>query len=137
MVVRRVGAGDEGIVRDVLSRFKGHAHSEPEEFLADPRTLLFVALDDDRCVGWLYGYELIRPEGGMTMLIYEVEVAPDARGHGHGSSLIEALLAEARRRGHRRVWVLTDPDNEAAHAFYGSTGAEWSTQSMFTWSLTE
>jgi hypothetical protein len=30
-------------------------------------------------VGWLYAYELVRPEGRRAMLLYEVEVAAEAQ----------------------------------------------------------
>jgi ribosomal protein S18 acetylase RimI-like enzyme len=135
MAVRLLGRGDEGVVRPLLSRFKAYRTNEPAEFLADPRTLLFVADDDDALVGWLYAYELVRPEGRHAMLLYEVEVAAEARGRGHGRALVEALLAEARTRDHFRVWVLADPDNEAARALYTATGGKRSAQVMFTWGL--
>jgi ribosomal protein S18 acetylase RimI-like enzyme len=135
MVVRQLGRGDEAIVRPLLSRFKGYEATVPEEFLADPRTLLFVADDDGAVVGWLYAYELVRPEGRRAMLLYEVEVAGEARGRGHGRALVEALLVEARARDHFRVWVLADPDNEAAEALYTATGGDRSEQAMFTWKL--
>lgn len=135
MAVRLLGRSDEGVVRLVLSHFKAYATSDPAEFLADPRTLLFVADDDDALVGWLYAYELVRPEGRRAMLVYEVEVDAEARGHGYGRALVEAVLAEARRRDHFEVWVLADPDNEAAQALYTATGGVRSSQLMFTWEL--
>ncbi len=123
------------MVRSVLTRFKAYPTTDPEEFLADPRTLLFVADDGGTPVGWLYAYELVRPEGRRAMLLYELEVAPEARRRGHGRALLEALLTEARARGHLRVWVLTEPDNEAAAALYAATGGAGSTRVMFTWAL--
>ncbi len=137
MAVRLVGAEGEDLVRRVLHRFKGYETAEPGEFLRDPRTLLLVAEDADGVVGWLYAYELVRPDGHRAMLLYEIDVAVEARGRGHGRALVEALLARARARDHFEVWVLTDSDNDAAAALYKAAGAKSSKQIMYTWDLRE
>jgi len=135
MAVRLLGPGDQDLVRGVLRRFKGYETSEPEEFMRDPRALLLIAEDNDDVVGWLYAYELIRPEGDRAMLLYEIEVDVEARRQGHGQELVEALLAEARARRHSEVWVLTDSDNAAAGALYSVTGADETRQVMYTWDV--
>lgn len=135
MAVRRAKRGDAALVRSVLSRFKGYEASEPAEFLDDPRNLLLVAEDDEGLVGWLYAYELLRPEGQRATLLYEVEVLDRAQGRGHGRAMVEVLLAEARARGHLKMWVVTDEDNEAAKALYEATGAQNVNQMMYTWEL--
>ena len=133
MAVRMLWEGDDTLAREVLARFKGRG--DPAEFLGDPRVLLFVAEERDGIVGWAYGYELIRPEGRRAMLLYEVEVATDARGRGHGRALVEAMLAEARRRGHFEMWVLAEPGDDPAEALYRSTGGDCVGQTMWTWEL--
>ena len=122
-------------MRSVLSRFKGYEAAEPAEFLDDPRTFLLVAEDDEGLVGWLYAYELLRPDGHRATMLYEVEVLERAQGQGHGRAMVEVLLAEARERGHMKMWVLTDEDNEAAKALYEATGAQSVSQLMYTWEL--
>ncbi len=122
-------------MRSVLSRFKGYEASEPADFLDDPRTFLLVAEDDEGLVGWLYAYELLRPEGQRATLLYEVEVLERAQGRGHGRAMVEVLLAEARARGHMKMWVLTDEGKEAARALYEATGAQNVSQLMYTWEL--
>ena len=121
MTVRRLQPGDEG---------------PAPEFLADPACFLFVAEEEGRRVGRLYGYELARPDGRRAMLLYDVEVDETAQRRGHGRALVEALLAEARARGHFETWVLTEPDNDAALALYEATGAEREPDTaMLTWRL--
>ena len=122
-------------MRSLLHRFEGYANPEPGEFLSDARTFLFVPEGDHELVGWIYGYELIPPEGRHAMFVCEIEVAQESRGRGHGRALIEAVLAEARARGHIEMWVLIDDGNEAATALYETTGAQCTGQTMFTWDL--
>jgi ribosomal protein S18 acetylase RimI-like enzyme len=135
MSVRRLGVQDADEAGALLARLEGHPAAAAQDFLTDPRTFVFVADEGGGAVGWLYGYELIRPEGRRAMLLYEIDVVPEARGRGHGRALVEALLVEAASRGHMEMWVLADEDNEAAAALYGSTGAEPVSQVMFTWNL--
>jgi ribosomal protein S18 acetylase RimI-like enzyme len=44
------------------------------------------------------------------------------RGRGTGTSLVDALAAEARRRGASRIWLVTTNDNLDAMAFYRRRG---------------
>jgi ribosomal protein S18 acetylase RimI-like enzyme len=136
MTLRQATSDDEALVRSVLNRFKDYEDVEPSRFLSDPNTFLFVAEENGEAVGWIYAYELVRPEGRSTMLIYEVEVTDAAQRQGHGRALIAAVLSEARERGHTAMWVLTDDDNDAAKALYRATGGEGPRhQSLFTWKL--
>lgn len=123
MKVRRLGPGDEDTLATAVSDFRGLAAIDPAAFLADPSTFIFVARDDTGTVGWVYGYVLNRPEGRRAMFIYELEVAERVRRQGHGSRLIEACLAEARRLDCFKVWVLTETENSAARGLYLATGA--------------
>lgn len=87
--------------------------------------------------GWVYGHELLHPDGERTMLLYALDVAERARGAGHGRGLVEGFVALARERGCTEVWVLTDDDNPAGLATYASAGGKRDpvVQVMFTWRL--
>jgi ribosomal protein S18 acetylase RimI-like enzyme len=51
-----------------------------------------------------------------------VTVTAFESGLGAGSALLEAAAAEARRRGCRRVWLITTNDNTPALRFYQRRG---------------
>ena len=57
-----------------------------------------------------------------TYELRPIVVAQPARGTGVAADLVEALLADARRRGFRRVHLVTRADNAAAQAFYRKVG---------------
>lgn len=75
-----------------------------------------VAELDGRPVGLL----AFRPDGPSSIELAALVVVQP--GHGIGSALIAALLAEVRRRKARRVWVVTTNDNLDALRLYQRRG---------------
>jgi len=70
----------------------------------------FVAVDGDEVVGMAFLAELPRPPSAESWRrvhgdLQSVYVRPPHRDRGVGTSLVEAVLAEARRRGMARVVV--------------------------------
>ena len=77
-----------------------------------------VALDaGGRVVGYA-GLSALPPEADIQTLA----VAPSGQGRGLGSRLLDALLAEAARRGATTVMLEVRADNEAALHLYGRRG---------------
>jgi ribosomal protein S18 acetylase RimI-like enzyme len=110
--IRRLGPGDEGVIRAL-------AEDEPQTaLLADERTTFVAAFDGETPVGFAFGYVLPRRHGRPTIFfVYEVDVDEHYRRRGIGRRLLEELLA-----GHEEAFVLTEADNEAAMALYASLG---------------
>lgn len=140
MTVRRLGVGDEGLAEEAVAQFAEEAPSLPIDvasFLRRPEAVLLVALDDGALAGWIYGHELIHPDGERTLLLYALDVDERFQRRGHGRSLVTAFVDHARATGCTEVWVLTDDGNPAALATYASAGGEREQQDsvMFTWSL--
>jgi ribosomal protein S18 acetylase RimI-like enzyme len=95
--------------------------------LADELSWPLVALDGDRVVGVVLGSDGRDDEGrgdvipGLAHLsLVFVEVG--RWGEGIGGSLVDAAVAEARRRGYRRVQLFTHEDNARAQRLYVSRG---------------
>lgn len=111
-----VVCGDQPVQGDVAG-WRGR-------FLPDPTTVAVVARSGNRVLGWAWGYRQIRPDGDTMLLLYELDVVDEERRKGIGTSLVEAFLELGQREGHRKMWVLTEVDNEAAIALYEATGGE-------------
>jgi GNAT superfamily N-acetyltransferase len=62
-----------------------------------------------------------------TVLMNDLFVVPEARGHGVGRALIEASRAVARGRGAAWLEWATAPDNHTAQRLYDSMTSEKST----------
>lgn len=117
MIVRRLRPGDEAIVERLATR-------EPRTaLLGDDRTIFLVALDSERILGFVFGYELPRRHGDASIFfVYEVEVDAASRRQGVATRLMNELRRICRERGIAEGFVLTEPDNQAANALYAAAG---------------
>ena len=99
--------------------------SSAQEFLADPRHRLVVALDDNLVVGFVSAVNYVHPDKPAPELwINEIGVAPTHQRQGVGKALMQAILEESKRSGCSEAWVLTDRGNLPAMAMYKSAGGE-------------
>jgi len=93
-----------------------------EEFLADPRHHLVVAVDEGIVVGFASGVHYIHPDKQPELFVNEVGVAPTHHRRGIASELLHALFAQGRAVGCREAWVGTDVSNTSARGLYASAG---------------
>lgn len=73
--------------------------------------------------------------GERVVWLEDLIVAPDARNQGVGAALMTAAIDHAKKNGFRRITLLTDRDNAAAHDFYRRFGFVGSTMVPFRLSL--
>ncbi len=94
------------------------------EFLADPRHAICVAIDDGVVVGMASAVRYVHPDKPSELWINEVGVAPTHQRRGLAKAILAELLAFAKREGCHEAWVQTDEANAAARALYRAAGGE-------------
>lgn len=94
-----------------------------QEFLADARHHIVVALDDGSVVGMTSALHYVHPDKAPQLWINEVGVAPSHQRRGIGRLLLDAMLAHGRTLGCTEAWLGTEEDNVAARRLYEGTGA--------------
>jgi ribosomal-protein-alanine acetyltransferase len=89
--------------------------------LGSSHTYYLVSESDGRVDGYA---GLLAPQGSSQADIQTIAVAEHARRKGLGRALMTALLAEARERGAREVFLEVRADNPGAQDLYASLGFE-------------
>lgn len=93
------------------------------QLLDSDRSLVLVAETDARVIGMCSGQVLISTaEGGPCLLVEDVVVTENHRGHGTGRKLLEGLSNLADQRGISRLQLLADLNNQDALDFYRKSG---------------
>lgn len=94
------------------------------ERLARHEAILLLAEDGQgRAVGLCQLYpSFCSVIAGPILVLYDLYVAPEARGAGVGRALMQAAHAEARQRGAWRMDLSTARDNLRAQTLYESEG---------------
>jgi ribosomal protein S18 acetylase RimI-like enzyme len=109
------------------AEFRPHANRQRRGLrliLADPQgCCLLVAERRGTVVGMVSLLASVSTAlGARVAWLEDLVVAPEQRRRGVGRRLLQAAVAEARRRGWRRVSLLTDADNAASQALYQAQG---------------
>jgi GNAT superfamily N-acetyltransferase len=95
-----------------------------EKILSDESVgRIHVAREDGRVVAMaslIYG--ISTAEGGLAASFEDMVVLPGYRGKGIGTSLLEYVVAQARKQGVLRLMLLTDKQNKRAQALYRKLG---------------
>lgn len=95
--------------------------------LRDPASWFLVATEGPALVG-MASAEPLRGEDGAGPVIPDgyflnlLFVVPERWGEGIGGAILDAVLAEAKRRHHSRIHLWTHEDNERSHRLYRSRG---------------
>jgi len=106
-------------------------------FLANPLNYLLLAVDGERVIGYLFAYELQRPDREQSMMfLYDITVLKEYREKGAGTALVERLKSLCNDKHILKMFVPTSRSNTAAVSLYQKTGAMISTDTdavTLTW----
>jgi predicted N-acetyltransferase YhbS len=79
--------------------------------------LSFVACAHGRLIGTVRLWHVSAGPGRPALLLGPLAVDPDCRSQGIGAALMERAIAEARRRGHREIFLVGDAPYYARFGF--------------------
>lgn len=125
--LRRAGRADIDAIMALETRiFENDAWSTEAmaRDVTDPDCYYLVAFPPDAPARIDAYAGLQAPRGALEGDIQTIAVTEDARGHGLGRTLVQTLLAEARKRGAREVFLEVRADNPAAQRVYRRLGFE-------------
>ncbi|MBU6301117.1 MAG: GNAT family N-acetyltransferase [Verrucomicrobia bacterium] len=89
------------------------------------RGRIFMVRTDHKIIGMVnLLFTISTAEGGFVILMEDVIIHPDHRGHGYGSILLEHVLEFARKKGFLRITLLTDAISAESQRFFHRFGFE-------------
>ena len=108
-----------------LAAFMGMFTPEAwEDELAQPDLLIRLAEEDGALIGFAKVSDVTLPvtPAGPALELRQLYLAEAAKGRGVADTLIEWVIAEARRRGAGELFLSVYIDNHRARAFYTRYG---------------
>ncbi len=137
--VRLLSPAESGTLERVAGGvFDGRVLPEyAEEFLADPRHHLAVAIADGEVVGMASAVHYVHPDKPTALWINEVGVDPTFARRGLASRLLNVLFEVGAELGCTEAWVLTEEDNAPANGLYQSLNPDRVSRGvvMYEWTL--
>ena len=130
--IRRAGVADLRLLAPLFDEYRQFYHQPADPVLAQQylasrlerdESVVFLAASDTVGYGFVQLYPsfcsvAVRP----IWILYDLFVAPAARGQGHGRRLMQAARSYASATGAQRLVLSTADDNYTAQALYESLG---------------
>jgi aminoglycoside 6'-N-acetyltransferase I len=136
VLVQRAGVDDLEAALPLIERFfreegfrtlPGQIPAQLLGLLKDSESAVFLAWQDDQAVGVATITTTEGIELGLSAEMEDLYVLPQARRHGVGRALIEAVARWCQQIGCSLVSVIVTPEGQAAHnliGYYRSLGFE-------------
>src|SRR6201995_4492515 len=87
------------------------------------RGRVFVLRVDNQIVGMInLLFTISTAEGGFVLLLEDLVVHKEHRGHGYGSKLLDYAIEFARQKNFRRITLLTDRPELRSQSFFRKHG---------------
>lgn len=124
---RKLSISDLHLVMNMEKDFRGNfiCQENARQFLLNPMNWIFACIEDNRIIGFAYGYELNRLNDiGNMLYIHEVGVLPEYHRQGIGKQILNSIKVLCKLSGICRFFLFTEKSNIAACALYDSVGGE-------------
>jgi GNAT superfamily N-acetyltransferase len=102
-----------------IERVRAHLRDPASWFLLACEGAVVVGMASAEALWGEDGAGSITPGGCFLSYLF---VVPERWGEGIGGVILDAVLAEARRRQYARIHLWTHEDNERSHRLYRSRG---------------
>lgn len=91
-------------------------------FIDNNNSLGFIAKEQNRIVGFAYGYILLKPEGKKQFYLHAIDVMVDYQGKGIGTRLISYAHDYVKNIGCYKMFLITNKSNISACKCYEKAG---------------
>ena len=91
-------------------------------FLDEKNAYGYFAVDDEKAIGFAYGYVLNEPDGRKTFYLHAIDIMAGYQNLGYGTELIRFVHAHSKSLGCRKMFLMTNTRNVSACRCYEKAG---------------
>ncbi len=91
-------------------------------FILTENSYGFTAINEDKVVGFAYGYTLLRPDGKKDFYLHAIDIMSNYQGKGYGTELMNFLKDYVKQIGCRKMFLITNKSNISACKCYEKSG---------------
>lgn len=112
---------------DLMQNFIDDENSNYEKeklinFIKDKNAFGFITRDEDKIVGFAYGYTLLRPDGKQDFYLHAIDIMAEYQGNGYGTGLMNYIKDYIKEIGCRKMFLITNKSNVSACKCYEKAG---------------
>jgi len=97
-------------------------HKRLKEILKNDDNRVFVAIDNEKVIGWIHGFYTLRIESDSFIEIGGLVVSENYRKSGIGKTLIESVIKWAESRKYNSIRARCNIIRIESHKFYENIG---------------
>lgn len=124
---QKLGISDLDLIMQMDDDFRSDfiCKENAQMFLSNPMCWIYACIENNRVIGFAYGYELNRLNNRGNMLyIHEVGVLPSFQRQGIGRKILTEIKSLCKLSGVCKIFLFTQKSNIPACALYESLGGE-------------
>ncbi len=91
-------------------------------FLDENNAYGYIAVDDEKAIGFAYGYVLNEPDGRKTYYLHAIDIMAGYQNLGYGTELVRFVHAHSKSLGCRKMFLMTNTGNVSACRCYEKAG---------------
>lgn len=91
-------------------------------FLNENNSYGFIVKNENKIVGFAYGYVLLRPDGNQDFYLHAIDIMKEYQGNGYGTKLMNFIKEYIKEIGCRKMFLITNKSNISACKCYEKAG---------------
>ena len=95
-----------------------------ENFISKENNYGFIAKEDNKIIGFAFGYVLSKPDGRKAFYFDSIDVLSSYQGKGVGTSLMSYVRDLSKSIGCYEMFLVTNKSNTSACKCYLKSGAK-------------
>lgn len=82
----------------------------------------FIIKNENKIVGFAYGYVLLRPDGNQDFYLHAIDIIGEFQGKGYGTKLMNFIKKYIKEIKCRKMFLITNKSNISACRCYEKAG---------------